>query len=869
MLVVAAALVLLAATSRPAAAEIELTAGGGGALTISNSKEASAILSLAGMRPGESVQGTVTIGNTGTVAGDLSLSTSNLVDLPGAGGGALSGELDLVVADVTDAASPVTVYTGKVAALTPAALGTLAAGDSRTYEFRVLFPDAGPGAENAYQGSSMSVQFDWTATNDDSDVDPPETTITSAPEGLVASGEASFSFAASEAGSTFECSLDGGPFSPCTSPATSTGLADGDHSFEVLAIDAAGNADASPAQHAWSVDATPPAATLDDPGAYLRGTVALTSTTSDAGSGVASVSYQRSPAGAGSWKAIPASWDTTRVPDGLYDLRVVVTDAAGNSTTSAIGDRRVDNTKPSLVSSSPADGATVTSAGSFQLAANEDVADIVNATLDGAPAPVPAVAGPTITYETAFANGAHTLAGELEDLAGNRRHVRVHFTVWSLAAADYPYVEKNSPSGSAAALRSTSDTATVTVPAGAWSGAPGGDWLVLRIDPSPSAWVGDGFETVGEFLDVTAYWALAGGSVHDFVKPVEIEVDNSAAQVVPATLVGGSWRAIRVVPGTTLPSGWHDGFVRDGSSIRILTRHLSFFTLLRDVEAPSVPGDFKGTAKSGRYRLSWTAASDNSGLVSAYRVYANGRVVKTVGASARSAPIGTLRTSDARGFQIAAVDEAGNVGAKSVTLKMIPQVEGLELISAESALTRRGFEVGKVSYRRSSEVAAGKVTAAGASGLREKGTKISLVVSMGAAISPPTGDSDSAAGTGGTFDTVPPAPGPYTYPASTPTDPASGVAPETPPSGSPAQAGERDPVQPHQRASEEPSDLRRFLGYALLLALAVGLGAVLHVHRARATAAAAVVAGTEPIVLWDVRLVRLVTDTVRRLARRP
>ena len=36
-------------------------------------------------------------------------------------------------------------------------------------------------------------------------------------------------------------------------------------------------------------------------------------------------------------------------------------------------------------------------------------------------------------------------------------------------------------------LRSTSDTTTVTVPAGAWTGAPAGDWLVLRIDPQPAS----------------------------------------------------------------------------------------------------------------------------------------------------------------------------------------------------------------------------------------------------------------------------------------------------------------------------------------------------------------------------------------------
>ena len=58
--------------------------------------------------------------------------------------------------------------------------------------------------------------------------------------------------------------------------------------------------------------------------------------------------YAYSPAGAGTWTTTPAAFDTTALADGLYDLRVTVTDVAGNSTTSAtVTNRRVDNTAPS------------------------------------------------------------------------------------------------------------------------------------------------------------------------------------------------------------------------------------------------------------------------------------------------------------------------------------------------------------------------------------------------------------------------------------------------------------------------------------------------------------------------------------------
>src|SRR5262245_16227376 len=236
VLVVAACLAVLSTSSKaPALGGLELTAGPGGTLTLSNSKEGAAILSLGGMRPGDSVTDTVTLGNTGTIPGDLTLATSNLVDTPGSGGGALSGELDLRIQDVTG--SPLTVYNGKIDALTPVGLGTLAAGDSRVYEFRVSFPDVGPGAENSFQGSSTSVQFDWTAVDTGPDTIPPETTITSGPASLTSSPNATFTFTADEAGSTFECSLDGGAFVTCTSPQSYSGLADGAHTFDVRATD--------------------------------------------------------------------------------------------------------------------------------------------------------------------------------------------------------------------------------------------------------------------------------------------------------------------------------------------------------------------------------------------------------------------------------------------------------------------------------------------------------------------------------------------------------------------------------------------------------------------------------------------------------
>ena len=58
-----------------------------------------------------------------------------------------------------------------------------------------------------------------------------------------------------------------------------------------------------------------------------------------------SSSSARRPAPA-RWTNQAASWDTTTVADGLYDLRVTTTDNAGNAFTSAAITIRVDNTLP-------------------------------------------------------------------------------------------------------------------------------------------------------------------------------------------------------------------------------------------------------------------------------------------------------------------------------------------------------------------------------------------------------------------------------------------------------------------------------------------------------------------------------------------
>jgi hypothetical protein len=94
---------------------------------------------------------------------------------------------------------------------------------------------------------------------------PPDTAIQGTPP-LLTDATPSFAFDGSDPGGSgvgkFQCSLDGAPFEPCTSPNSYSGLDSGSHDFAVRALDRAGNADPSPASISWTVDATPPETTI-------------------------------------------------------------------------------------------------------------------------------------------------------------------------------------------------------------------------------------------------------------------------------------------------------------------------------------------------------------------------------------------------------------------------------------------------------------------------------------------------------------------------------------------------------------------------------------------------------------------------------
>jgi hypothetical protein len=95
---------------------------------------------------------------------------------------------------------------------------------------------------------------------------PPDTAITSQPPDPAAINSGSFTFTATKTGSTFQCSMDGAPFSACSTPYSFSGLANGPHTFSVRAVDQLGTVDPTPATASWTINVTAPNVKLATPG---------------------------------------------------------------------------------------------------------------------------------------------------------------------------------------------------------------------------------------------------------------------------------------------------------------------------------------------------------------------------------------------------------------------------------------------------------------------------------------------------------------------------------------------------------------------------------------------------------------------------
>jgi parallel beta-helix repeat protein len=245
--------------------------------------------------------------------------------------------------------------------------------------------------------------FTWTL------IAPPVTTIDSGPTDPSATQDATFTFSADQAGSTFECSLDGGDFLPCTSPAEYAGLTNGEHTFEVQATNTSGLIEVEPASFSWTVDApadtTPPTTTLTaTPAAViLVGETLVEFTSNEVGA-----TFECSLDGA-AFQTCDSPSELSGLLDGTHTFEVRAVDAAGNVDPTPESHTWIVDLPPiAEILSGPAEVTESTEA-TFEFAANEDVAGY-ECFLDGVTEPCSS----PVTY-TGLGVGSHVFAVRAAD----------------------------------------------------------------------------------------------------------------------------------------------------------------------------------------------------------------------------------------------------------------------------------------------------------------------------------------------------------------------------------------------------------------------------------------------------------------------
>ncbi|MCE9576359.1 MAG: cell envelope biogenesis protein OmpA, partial [Deltaproteobacteria bacterium] len=258
------------------------------------------------------------------------------------------------------------------------------------------------------------------------DTVPPLTSIVTTPTNPSGAATAAFTYAANEAGASFECKLDAAPFAGCASTGQSyASLADGTHTFQVRAVDTAGNVDGSPAMFTWLVDTTMPTTTIltnpSDPSAVT--TAAFTYAANEAGA-----SFECRLDGAAFAVCATTGQSYTSLADGTHTFQVRAKDAAGNlDATPASYTWAIDTIAPTTtIATHPVNPSAFPNA-AFTYASSE-AGSTFECKLDNAAFVSCASTGQNYT---SLADGMHVFAVRAIDAAGNVAATPATFT-WTI-----------------------------------------------------------------------------------------------------------------------------------------------------------------------------------------------------------------------------------------------------------------------------------------------------------------------------------------------------------------------------------------------------------------------------------------------------
>ncbi len=171
----------------------------------------------------------------------------------------------------------------------------------------------------------------------------PDTSITGGPAGPTFDATPTFTFGSTEAGTAFECAIDSGGFSSCTSPFTVPEQSDGPHAVSVRSVDAVGNVDASPADRSFVVDTGPPQTTIiSGPGDGAT----ISNPTPSFGFEASEPASFECAVDAGAFASCSSGDPLLSLADGLHTFVVRAEDAAGNADISPAARAFTIDTRP-------------------------------------------------------------------------------------------------------------------------------------------------------------------------------------------------------------------------------------------------------------------------------------------------------------------------------------------------------------------------------------------------------------------------------------------------------------------------------------------------------------------------------------------
>jgi len=313
--------------------------------------------------------------------------------------------------------------------------------------------------------------YSWTI-----DITPPETTITSYPQNPTNSTSGTFEFICNEASCTFQCKIDNGSWESCSSPKTYTNLSDGSHTFEVRAIDSAGNIDKTPATYSWTIDSIPPETTITSyPQNPTNSSLATFEFTCDEGNCVFECKVDN-----GAYSSCSSPKTFTNLSEGLHIFYLRAKDSAGNTDpTPASYSWTIDITPPETTITSQPPNPSNSTLSVFEFTCNEEPCTFECRLDNGG-----WVSCTSPKIYSGLSDGSHTFEVRAIDSAGNVASNPALYS-WTVNLIDTWHWEVSPTNPPSARVGHTAVwTGNEMI---VWGGL-GGDNTGGRYDPSTDSW---------------------------------------------------------------------------------------------------------------------------------------------------------------------------------------------------------------------------------------------------------------------------------------------------------------------------------------------------------------------------------------------